>query len=59
MNYLLLISSVVILLFISCSMTKLKEGLPLDNLAKKFKAFNWDCIEVKAGHSFNSIIFIS
>ena len=27
MNYLLLISSVVILLFISCSMTKLKEGL--------------------------------
>ena len=38
------------------ALTKLKEGLPLDNLAKKFKAFNWDCIEVKDGHSFKSII---
>ena len=38
------------------ALTKLKEGLPLDNLAKKFKAFNWDCIEVKDGHSFKSLI---
>jgi len=38
------------------ALTKLKDGLPLDDLAKKFKAFNWDCIEVKDGHSFKSII---
>ena len=38
------------------ALTKLKDGLPLDDLAKKFKAFNWDCIEIKDGHSFKSLI---
>ena len=30
--------------------------MPLDNLAEKFKAFNWNCIEIRDGHSFDSII---
>ena len=34
----------------------LEEGLPLDDLAAKFKAFNWDCIEIKDGHSFDELI---
>tara|TARA_Y100000590_G_scaffold54145_1_gene56524 strand:+ start:45 stop:797 length:753 start_codon:yes stop_codon:yes gene_type:complete len=38
------------------ALTKIDEALPLDNLSLKLKAFNWDCIEVKNGHSFKSII---
>jgi transketolase len=35
---------------------RLKDALPLKNLSAKFKAFNWDCINVKDGHSFKSLI---
>ncbi len=38
------------------ALTTLKEALPLDNLAAKFKAFNWDCFEVSDGHSFDELI---
>ena len=34
------------------ALSRLKDALPLDNLSNKFKAFNWDTIEVKDGHSF-------
>ena len=37
------------------ALTKLKDGLPLDNLLKKFKAFNSKCTEIKNGHSFNEL----
>ena len=30
--------------------------MPLENLSSKFKAFNWNCTEVKDGHSFKSLI---
>jgi len=38
------------------ALSTLDEGLPLDNLGSKFKAFNWDCIEIEDGHSFDEII---
>ncbi len=38
------------------ALSTLKDGLPLDNLYKKLKSFNWNCINVKNGHSFKSII---
>ena len=38
------------------ALSTLEDGLPLDNLAAKFKAFNWNTIEIKDGHSFNEII---
>ena len=38
------------------ALTTLQEGLPLDNLPAKFKAFNWDCDEVEDGHSFAELI---
>ena len=34
----------------------LKDGLPLDDLSAKFKAFNWDCTEINDGHSFDELI---
>jgi len=34
----------------------LEEGLPLDNLAAKFKAFNWECDEVVDGHSYDELV---
>ena len=34
----------------------LKDGLPLDDLSAKFKAFNWDCTEIIDGHSFDEMI---
>ena len=37
------------------ALSKLNDALPLDNLSKKFKAFNCNCIEIKNGHSFTSI----
>ena len=36
----------------------LEEGLPLDDLPSKFKAFNWDCTEVNDGHSFDELITV-
>jgi transketolase len=38
------------------ALSRLKDVLPLENLPNKFKAFNWNCIEVKDGHSFKSLI---
>ena len=38
------------------ALSHLKDALPLDNLAEKIRSFNWDCINVKNGHSFVSII---
>ena len=38
------------------ALSRLKDVLPLDNLSAKFKAFNWNCINVKDGHSFKSLI---
>ena len=38
------------------ALSRLEDALPLDNLSKKIKSFNWDCINVKNGHSFLSII---
>lgn len=38
------------------ALSRLKDALPLNNLSKKFKSFNWNCIEVKNGHSFKSLI---
>ena len=38
------------------ALDKLKDALPLDNLTLKFKSFNLNCVEVKDGHSFKSIL---
>ena len=38
------------------ALNKLKDALPLDNLTAKFKAFNCNCIEIKDGHNFKSLI---
>ena len=38
------------------ALTTLEEGLPLENLSAKFKAFNWDCVEVIDGHSFDELL---
>ena len=38
------------------ALSTLEDGLPLDNLAAKFKAFNWNTVEIKDGHSFTEII---
>ena len=38
------------------ALSTLEEGLLLDNLGLKFKAFNWDCIEIEDGHSFDEIV---
>ena len=38
------------------ALSKLKDALPLDNLLNKIKSFNWNCIEIKNGHSFKDLI---
>ena len=38
------------------ALSTLQEGLPLDNLAAKFEAFNWHTIEIMDGHSFDEIV---
>ena len=38
------------------ALSNLNDALPLENLAAKFKAFNWNCVEIKNGHSFQSLI---
>ena len=34
----------------------MKEALPLESLSSKFRSFNWNCVNIKNGHSFNSLI---
>jgi len=38
------------------ALTTLNEGLPLENLAAKFRAFNWEVEEVMDGHSFDQLV---
>ena len=38
------------------ALTKLEDGLPLKNLAAKFKSFNWNTLNIKNGHSFSMIL---
>jgi transketolase len=38
------------------ALTTLDEGLPLTNLSAKFKAFNWDSVEISDGHSFQELL---
>ena len=38
------------------ALTTLDEGLPLEPLAAKFEAFNWECEEVMDGHSFDHLV---
>ena len=38
------------------ALTKLEDALPLNNLSKKLISFNWNCLNIKDGHSFQSII---
>ncbi|MBP98424.1 hypothetical protein CMK18_20945 [Candidatus Poribacteria bacterium] len=38
------------------ALSSIEDALPLDNLGDKFKAFNWDIVEVHDGHSFESLI---
>ena len=38
------------------ALQKINDVLPLDNLSKKILAFNWNCVEVKKGHDFISLI---
>lgn len=37
------------------ALTKIKDGLPLESLINKFKAFNIDIINIKNGHSFEEM----
>ncbi len=37
------------------ALTKLDDALPLNNLKKKFEAFNCNCVDVKNGHSFKQL----
>ena len=38
------------------ALTTLDEALPLDDLAEKFRAFNWSCSEISEGHSFEKLL---
>ena len=38
------------------ALSRLEDVLSLENLPSKFKAFNWNCTEVKDGHSFKSLV---
>ena len=38
------------------ALSRLDDALPLHDLVKKFKSFNFNCINVRNGHSFNFII---
>ena len=37
------------------ALSKLEDALPLDSLKKKIEAFNWNCEEIKNGHSFKNL----
>tara|TARA_B100000131_G_C18016833_1_gene572860 strand:- start:248 stop:997 length:750 start_codon:yes stop_codon:yes gene_type:complete len=34
------------------ALQRIEDVLPLNSLSKKFKSFNWNCNEIKDGHSF-------
>ena len=34
------------------ALSRIEDVLPLHDLSKKFKSFNWNCKEIKNGHSF-------
>ena len=38
------------------ALSKLDDVLPLNNLVKKFEAFNINCIDVQDGHNFSLIL---
>ncbi len=38
------------------ALSTLKDALPLHDLVKKFKSFNFNSVDIKNGHSFKSII---
>jgi transketolase len=38
------------------ALSRIEDVLPLDNLKKKFEAFNWSCLEVEDGHSFQELL---
>jgi len=38
------------------ALSTLKDALPLHDLVKKFQSFNFNCVDIKHGHSFRSII---
>jgi len=38
------------------ALASISEVLPLDDLVAKFRAFNWDTVEVMDGHSFEALI---
>jgi len=38
------------------ALSTLDDALPLDNLFAKFKAFNWSCLDISDGHSFEELI---
>lgn len=37
------------------ALQKIEDVLPLESLSRKINAFNWNCIEVKNGHSFKNL----
>ena len=37
------------------ALSKIQDVLPLDNIYKKFKSFNCNCVSIKNGHNFNSL----
>ncbi len=37
------------------ALSKLKDALPLNNLSKKLKSFNWNVLNIKNAHSFNDL----
>jgi transketolase len=38
------------------ALSKLNDALPLHNLVKKIQSFNINCVDVKNGHNFSSIL---
>ena len=40
------------------ALSTLDDALPLDNLVAKFKAFNWSCLDIGDGHSFEELISV-
>ena len=37
------------------ALSKLKDALPLNDLSKKLKSFNWNVLNVKNAHSFENL----
>ena len=37
------------------ALSKLEDALPLNNLKNKILSFNWNCVEIKNGHSFSNL----